>query len=66
MWAQQNGKKRQIIDIDACVIWEQQGFIWESNTIEAQNVCLDTKQNVCNFEINPNETPETVLVYVGN
>ncbi|XP_074875776.1 uncharacterized protein LOC142026553 [Buteo buteo] len=66
VWARQNGNKWQTVDVDACVVQEQQGFICESNTIKAQDICLDTEHNICHFEIHPDETPETVLVYVGN
>ena len=38
-----NGK---LLMLNVCVVWEQQGFICESNTIKAQNICLDTEQNV--------------------
>ncbi|KAK4805581.1 hypothetical protein QYF61_009346 [Mycteria americana] len=55
VWAQRNGNK-----------WQTIGFICESNTIKGQDICLDTEQNVCHLEIHPDETPETVLVYVGN
>ena len=44
----------------------KQRFICESNTTKAQDICLDTEQNVCHLEIHPDETPETVLAYVGN
>jgi len=64
--AQQKGSKWQTVNVDACVVWEQQGFICESNTIEAQDICLDCEQNVCHFEMHPDETPETILLYVGN
>ncbi|XP_076185054.1 uncharacterized protein LOC143156043 [Aptenodytes patagonicus] len=65
VWAQQNGNKWQTVDVSTCVVREKQGFICESNTIKAQDVCLDTEQNVCHFEIHPDEAPETVLVYIG-
>ncbi|XP_067170013.1 uncharacterized protein [Apteryx mantelli] len=65
VWAQRNRNKWQTVDVNACVVREQQGFICESNTIKAQDICLDTEQNVCHFEIHPDETPETVLVYIG-
>ncbi|XP_072707269.1 uncharacterized protein [Ciconia boyciana] len=65
VWAQQNGNLWQTIDVSACVVWEQQGFICESNTLKAQDICLDTEQNVCHFEVQPDEAPETVLVYIG-
>ncbi|KAK4811065.1 hypothetical protein QYF61_016351 [Mycteria americana] len=65
VWAQQNGNKWQTVDVNACVVREQQGFICESNTIKAQDICLDTEQNVCHFEVQPDEAPETVLVYIG-
>ncbi|KAK4820012.1 hypothetical protein QYF61_017391 [Mycteria americana] len=65
VWAQQNGNKWQTIDVNACVVWEQQGFICESNTLKAQHIYLDTEQNVCHFEIQPDGAPETVFVYIG-
>ncbi|KAK4806026.1 hypothetical protein QYF61_007003 [Mycteria americana] len=65
VWAQQNGNLWQTIDVSACVVREQQGFICESNTLKAQDICLDTEQNVCHFEVQPDEGPETVLVYIG-
>ena len=52
-------------DVNACIVREQKGFICESNTLESQDICLDTEQNICYFEIHPNETLETVLVYIG-
>ncbi|XP_076212573.1 LOW QUALITY PROTEIN: uncharacterized protein LOC143169181 [Aptenodytes patagonicus] len=60
-WAQRNGNKWQTVDVSTCVVWEQQGFICES--IKAQDICLDTEQNVCHFEIHPDEAP--VLVDIG-
>lgn len=66
VWAQQNGNKWQTVDVDACVVQEQQGFICESNTLKVQDICLDTEQIICHFEIHPDETPETVLKYIGN
>ncbi|XP_076194341.1 uncharacterized protein LOC143160464 [Aptenodytes patagonicus] len=65
VWAQQNGNKWQTVDVNACVVREQQGFICESNTIKAQDICLDTEQSVCHFEIHPDETPNTILIYIG-
>ncbi|KAK4811143.1 hypothetical protein QYF61_019774 [Mycteria americana] len=65
VWAHRNGNKWQTVDVNACVVREQQGFICESNTLKAQDICLDTEQNVCHFEIRPDEAPETVLVYIG-
>lgn len=65
-WARQISEKWQTVNLETCIVREQQGFICESNAIRAQDICLDTEQNVCNFEIHPNETPETVLVYIGN
>ena len=50
--AQQNGKEWPVDNVDACVVWEQ-GFICESNTIKVQDICLDTEQNICHFEIHP-------------
>ncbi|XP_074667533.1 uncharacterized protein LOC141917846 [Strix aluco] len=65
VWAHQKEGKWQTIDVNACTVREQRGFICEGNTLEAQDICLDTEQNICHFEIHPNETPETVVIYVG-
>ncbi|KAK4805375.1 hypothetical protein QYF61_003948 [Mycteria americana] len=65
VWAQQNGNKWQTIDVKACVVWEQQGFLCKSNTLKAQDICLDTEQNGSHFEIQPDEAPETGLVCIG-
>ncbi|KAI6058574.1 Protein NYNRIN [Aix galericulata] len=65
VWAHQKGGKWPTIDVNACIVHEQKGFICESNTLEAQDTCLDTEQSICHFEIHPNETLETVLVYIG-
>lgn len=61
VWAQQKRNKWQIVDVATCVAQEQQGLICESNT-KAQDISLETEQNVCHFEIQPNEIPETILV----
>ncbi|KAK4806434.1 LOW QUALITY PROTEIN: hypothetical protein QYF61_013927 [Mycteria americana] len=45
VWAQHNGNKWQTIDVNACLVREQQGFICEINTLKAQDICLDTEQN---------------------
>ncbi|XP_068521809.1 uncharacterized protein [Anas acuta] len=65
VWAHQKGGKWQTIDVNACIVREQKGFICESNTLESQDICLDTDQNICHFAMHPNETLETVLVYIG-
>ncbi|XP_063280697.1 uncharacterized protein LOC134565168 isoform X2 [Prinia subflava] len=65
-WARQVDKKWQTVNLESCIVREQQGFICESNAIAARDICLDTEQNICHFEVHPNETSETVLVYIGN
>lgn len=65
VWAQQNGDKWQTVTVDVCVVQEQQGFIWESNTTNAQDICLGTEQNICHFEIHRAEMLETVLIHTG-
>ena len=64
-WARKVDEKWQTVNLESCIVREQQGFICEGNAIEAQDVCLDTEQNICHFEIHPNENPETVLIYIG-
>jgi len=34
-------------------------------TLKAQDICLNTEQNVCHFEIHLDDTPNTVHVYTG-
>ena len=65
VWAQRDNNRWQTVEVDACVVRGQQGFICKSNTIKAQDICLDTEQNVCHFEIHPKEIPGTVLIYIG-
>lgn len=65
-WAHQIGEKWQTVDLESCIVREQQGFICESNAILAQDVCLDTEQNICHLEIHPNKTSKTVLLFRGN
>lgn len=65
VWAQQNGNKWQAVTAAVCVVQEQQEFICESDTTNAQDICLGTEQNVCHFEICPAEMFETVLTYTG-
>ena len=61
-WARMGNGKWQTVTLESCVTWEQQGFICENNTIDAQGVCLDTQQGVCHFEIHPNASQKTVLI----
>lgn len=61
-----NGNKWQTVTAATCVVQRQQGFICECNAVETQDICLDTEQNVCHFEIHPGETSEAVLECVGN
>lgn len=58
-------KQKQMANyVNECIVWEP-GFIYESNTIKAHDICLDMEQNICSFQIHPNESSETVLVYIG-
>jgi len=65
VWATKDGDKWQTVAVDACITREQQGFVCESDTLKAQDICLDTKQNVCHFEIHPNEAPTLCLYLLG-
>ena len=64
-WARMENGKWQSVNLESCVTQQQQGFICESNTIEAQDVCFNTEQGICHFEIHPNTSQKTVLLYVG-
>ena len=65
VWAQKVGEKWQTVDLESSIVQEQQGFVCEGTTIRAQDICLDTTQNICHFETRPDDNPETVLVYIG-
>lgn len=43
-------KKRQTVDVNACILWELQGFICENYTITPQDICLDTEKHICHFD----------------
>ncbi|XP_042660992.1 uncharacterized protein LOC122154684 [Tyto alba] len=64
-WARKVNEKWQTVNVESCITREQQGFICESNTIDAQDVCLDTEQSICHFEIHPDNSKKTVIVYTG-
>lgn len=51
VWAQQN--KWQSVNVDACGVGEQEGFIRESKTTKARDICSDTEQNVCRLKYIP-------------
>ncbi|XP_042656327.1 uncharacterized protein LOC122154120 [Tyto alba] len=64
-WARKVNEKWQTVNVESCITREQQGFICESNTIDAQDVCLDTEQSICHFEIHLDNSKKTVIVYTG-
>lgn len=37
-----------------------------ANTIKAQDICLDSEQSICHFEIYPEEATDSMVVYIGN
>ncbi|XP_068280354.1 uncharacterized protein [Nyctibius grandis] len=65
-WARKINKNWQTVNLDSCITRTQLGFICESNTIDAQDICLDTEQNICHFEIHPDSRQKTLLVYTGH
>lgn len=65
VWARMVKEKWQTVNLESCITQEQQGFICESNTLDAKDVCLDMEQGICHFEVHPDTTPKTVLVYIG-
>lgn len=64
-WAQMVEKKWQTVNLESCIMKEQQEFICESNTIDAEDVRLDFEQGICHFEVHPDSDQKTVLVYIG-
>lgn len=65
MWARVSDKKWQSVDLEACILERGLGFICEDDALKASDVCFDTREGVCHFEINPQSNNKTVLVYVG-
>ena len=65
VWARKVNKKWQTVNLEPCIVRGQQGIICEGNAIEAQDICLDIEQNIYHFEVHPNESPKTVLIYIG-
>ncbi|XP_027758309.1 uncharacterized protein LOC114067216 [Empidonax traillii] len=65
MWARVSGGKWQTVDLEACILERGLGFICEDDALKASDVCFDTKEGVCHFEINPQSGNKTMLVYVG-
>ncbi|XP_042723792.1 LOW QUALITY PROTEIN: uncharacterized protein LOC122177989 [Lagopus leucura] len=65
VWALRKEGKWQTADVSSCAVREQQGFICESNTLETQDICLDTVQNICHFEVQPGIKSKTMLEYIG-
>lgn len=64
VWAQMVKEKWQTVNLESCITREQ-GFICESNTLDAKDICLDVEQGICHFKVHPDTTPKTVLVYIG-
>ncbi|KAM4673958.1 uncharacterized protein AAGF69_002726 [Amazona ochrocephala] len=65
MWARVSDGKWQSVDLEACILERGLGFICEDDALKASDVCFDTREGVCHFEINPQSSNKTVLVYVG-
>ncbi|RMC10979.1 hypothetical protein DUI87_12171 [Hirundo rustica rustica] len=63
-WARIMNEKWQTVNLESCVTQEQQGFICDTNIVDAQDICLDTEQNICHFEIHPDTSQKTMLVYI--
>ncbi|XP_068023774.1 uncharacterized protein [Melanerpes formicivorus] len=65
MWARVSGGRWQSVDLEACILERGLGFICEDDALRASDVCFDTREGVCHFEISPQGSNRTVLVYVG-
>uniref|UniRef100_A0A8C3RGZ0 Uncharacterized protein n=1 Tax=Cyanoderma ruficeps TaxID=181631 RepID=A0A8C3RGZ0_9PASS len=65
MWARVSDGKWQTVDLEACILERGLGFICEDDALKASDVCFDTKEGECHFEINPQSSNKTMLVYVG-
>ncbi|XP_066405256.1 uncharacterized protein [Molothrus aeneus] len=65
MWARVSDGRWETVDLEACILERGLGFICEDDALKASDVCFDTKEGVCHFEINPQSSNKTMLVYVG-
>nr|XP_010297308.1 PREDICTED: uncharacterized protein LOC104632952 [Balearica regulorum gibbericeps] len=65
MWARVSRGKWQSVDLEACILERGLGFICEDDALKASDVCFDTKEGVCHFEINPQSRNKNVLAYGG-
>ncbi|KAK4832484.1 hypothetical protein QYF61_023531 [Mycteria americana] len=64
MWVRVSDGKWQSVDFEACTLERRLGFICEDDALKASDVCFDTKEGVCHFEINPQSSNKTVLAYI--
>lgn len=64
-WAQRTGNKWHTVDLESCIMQDQQGFICESNAVNTRGICLDTEQKICHFEARPDIDPKPLVIYVG-
>lgn len=61
MWAKEVEGKWQTINTELYATRKQLGFMYERNVNDGQDICLDTEQSICHFEIHSvNQT--TLLV----
>lgn len=60
-----DGRRKRTVNLESCITREQQGFICEGNTLDAKDICLDMERGICHFEVHPDATPKTILVYIG-
>ncbi|XP_074667280.1 uncharacterized protein LOC141917753 isoform X1 [Strix aluco] len=64
-WAWKQGDKWQAINTELCINMGQQGYVCEGNSIQAEDMCLDTHQKECHFEIQSSINNDTVMIYIG-
>ncbi|XP_061873044.1 uncharacterized protein LOC133628652 isoform X2 [Colius striatus] len=64
-WTQMVHGKWQTVNLEPCITRKQQGLICKNSTLDAQDICLNTEQSICHFEIHPDANQKTVLVYIG-
>lgn len=65
VWARKMSEKWHTVNLESCIAREKMGFICESNTINAQDVCLDTEQSICHFKVEAVTDQKTLLIYTG-
>ncbi|XP_017666668.1 PREDICTED: uncharacterized protein LOC108495470 [Lepidothrix coronata] len=59
-------KKWQSVNTEACIPKGQLGYICENAVVGNEDLCLDTEDSACTFEMLPHTKTQSQVYYVGN